>query len=445
MENLARGLAISLLSTALIHTSSHSADIEGFDMQRCVNMGNSLEAPRDQPWGKPVNTDHFSLIKAQGFDTIRLPVRWSDYIDEKDQIEVEFLDHVENIIDEALAHDLNIILNIHHFEAIMASPASETETLIKIWSQVADRFQHHNDSLWFEVINEPHNQLKGDALHTVQKTAVETIRQSNPERIIILGGENWSGINSLGTNISPPDNNIVYTYHYYDPFDFTHQKAPWVGENGPKETRDWGSEKDQSDLSKAVEKALRFKQDIDRPVFVGEFGAYDIIENSERVQYVGDVRKALDDAQIPWCLWAFSNTFALYDEEHGGWDVDMLQALIPDRDVMQTQVISAADVTIDDQAWGQFLPYFVGDTDFTSNALTGVAIIKPGEEIHPPHKHIEEEFLMVLEGNGTWTIGDDDFPAKAGDILYAAPWDLHGIKNTGSVPLKFVVFKYNKR
>lgn len=92
-----------------------------------------------------------------------------------------------------------------------------------------------------------------------------------------------------------------------------------------------------------------------------------------------------------------------------------------------------------------FYNYFQGETVGTTNALTGVAVIEPGHEIHPPHKHAEEEYLMIIEGEGRWVLNGREFAAKAGDILYAAPWDLHGIFNTGSKPLKFVVFKWSSK
>ena len=66
-------------------------------------------------------------------------------------------------------------------------------------------------------------------------------------------------------------------------------------------------------------------------------------------------------------------------------------------------------------------------------------------EIHPPHEHAEEEYLMGLECYGTWHLMGRDFPATKGDMLYAAPWDLHGIHNTGDKPLTLVVWKWNNK
>ncbi|MBB1287616.1 cupin domain-containing protein [Pseudoalteromonas sp. SR43-6] len=79
------------------------------------------------------------------------------------------------------------------------------------------------------------------------------------------------------------------------------------------------------------------------------------------------------------------------------------------------------------------------------DAITGVAVIKPNNEIHPAHQHPDEEYLMILEGSGTWTLNGKSQPARTGDILFAAPNDVHGIYNNGDVPLKFVVVRYQAK
>ncbi len=106
---------------------------------------------------------------------------------------------------------------------------------------------------------------------------------------------------------------------------------------------------------------------------------------------------------------------------------------------------SEADAAREDADWGTFYTYHAGETHGTVDGLAGVAVIDPGREIHPPHRHAEEELLMVVEGEGTWHLLGEERPATAGDLLYAAPWDVHGITNTGDVPLRFVVWKWSSR
>lgn len=108
-------------------------------------------------------------------------------------------------------------------------------------------------------------------------------------------------------------------------------------------------------------------------------------------------------------------------------------------------IISQADTASDTADWGTFYPYFTDDTHALSPVLVGVAKIDAGQQIHPPHRHADEEYLMVTKGRGTWSLNGVTSPAKAGDILFARAWDYHGITAADDSPLEFVVFKYGAK
>ena len=92
-----------------------------------------------------------------------------------------------------------------------------------------------------------------------------------------------------------------------------------------------------------------------------------------------------------------------------------------------------------------FHTYFSGETIGTKDTIVGVAVIEANNEIHPPHQHADEEYLYIVEGSGEWTLNGVKTPAKKGDVLYVAPWDMHGIYNTGNVPMKFFITRANSK
>lgn len=304
-----------------------------FTAKRCVNMGNALETPKGYDWGgRAYGEADYKRIAAAGFDTVRIPVRWSDFTGPAPEFRIhpDFAALVDRQVAWATAAGLNVVLNVHHFEEIMDDPDSQMTRFAAIWTELSGRYASLPDTVWFEVLNEPHKELKGRAMRQAQAQALAIIRRKNPQRIVILGGEEWSGIRTLGTNLSTDDPNVVYTFHYYDPFDFTHQQATWLGKDMPKGTRAWGSQEDRAELSAAVEAARAFREATGRPVLLGEFGVHTPVENSERSEWAGAVASAMGEAGIPWCLWSYGNTFALYTDERG-WDTSMLKALIPDQ------------------------------------------------------------------------------------------------------------------
>jgi len=92
-----------------------------------------------------------------------------------------------------------------------------------------------------------------------------------------------------------------------------------------------------------------------------------------------------------------------------------------------------------------FHTYFYGETIGTKDTIVGLAIIEPNNEIHPPHQHAEEEFLYIVEGSGTWTLNGVETAANTGDVLYVSPWDMHGIFNTGDMPMKFFITRSSSK
>jgi mannose-6-phosphate isomerase-like protein (cupin superfamily) len=115
------------------------------------------------------------------------------------------------------------------------------------------------------------------------------------------------------------------------------------------------------------------------------------------------------------------------------------------RDAMSSAIVSRSEALKQDSEWGTLYSYYEGESFGTKDGLAAVAVIKPGQQIHPPHEHAEEEYLMVLEGSGTWYLNGKESAAKAGDMMYAKPWDVHGLRNTGKKSLQFVVWKWNSK
>lgn len=112
---------------------------------------------------------------------------------------------------------------------------------------------------------------------------------------------------------------------------------------------------------------------------------------------------------------------------------------------LRTKVVTEDQTHITQYDGSYFKTYFYGRTATSINTIAGIAVIEPNNEIHPPHKHKEDEFLMIIEGNGEWFINGEKFEAKPGDMLYAAPDDIHGLFNSGDTPLKFVIFKWQQK
>lgn len=320
-----------LLSTCLmlaLAAGFQNSRADSFDTQRCINMGNALDAPNEGEWGHTIEESSFRKIKQAGFDTVRIPVRWSAHTSAGPDytIDPEFFTRVSEVIDQALDQDLKVIVNIHHFDELNKHPKENFEKFMALWAQIAPRYASLPDSVYFEILNEPNQELEGDLLRTILTEAFQEIRKTNPTRILILGGENWSGINSLPSIPAIDDPNQVYTFHYYDPFKFTHQKAAWTDLKDSGKVK-WGSREDKKALKAAADYAGRVQTETGIPVFMGETGGYEKAPRKDVVKYTKRTREAFEEAGIAWCVWNFTATFPFYDSTKNEWDKEKLSAL----------------------------------------------------------------------------------------------------------------------
>lgn len=325
-----RKSGIAALLCAVMYFPAQAAT-NSLPVGRCVNMGNHLEAPTEGAWGgRKIADDDFRIIAKAGFNTIRLPVRWSTHAGNEPRYAIDpaYMKRVKQVVANARAAGLNIILNSHHFEEIHSDPSdANIAKLAGMWTQIAAAFADQpNDKLWFEIENEPHDKFKDSNLLKVLVPALNEIRKSNPTRPVIIGGEFWSGVDSLKTLKLPDDPNIVPTFHYYEPFYFTHQGATWVNPVPPT-GRVYGTAEDQAQLTTDVQKVRDYIARTGKTPFMGEFGANGPIPLDERVKYQTAVRVAFDEIGIGMCAWGFTNTFPLYDSEKKQWVPGMRAAM----------------------------------------------------------------------------------------------------------------------
>jgi mannose-6-phosphate isomerase-like protein (cupin superfamily) len=112
---------------------------------------------------------------------------------------------------------------------------------------------------------------------------------------------------------------------------------------------------------------------------------------------------------------------------------------------LKSQIVRQDETRITKGDWGEMYHYFAGESPATRNVLVAVAVVQPGKAVHRAHRHAMEEYLMLVEGSGVWSLEGKETPAKTGDVLYAAPWVYHGLTNTGTAPLRFAVVRYSAK
>jgi len=300
-----------------------------------INLGNALEAPSEGEWGMVIKEEYFSLIKNAGFDSVRIPVRWSAHTGTNSPytIDEEFLQRVHQVVNWAVEQDLAVIINIHHFNELMEEPSQHKQKFLSIWDQVGRSFKDYPEEIVFEILNEPHSNMTQSVWNNYLEEAVRTIRTSNPERVLMAGTAPWGGFDGLQKLELPEDDRqLIATVHYYNPFRFTHQGAEWVDDN----TDSWlgttwtGTDNQKSNVNADFDAVEQWSKDNDRPVHVGEFGAYNKAPEPSRAAWTKYIRTAAEQRDFSWAYWEFGAGFGVYDRDKNQWRTPLLDALVND-------------------------------------------------------------------------------------------------------------------
>ncbi len=300
---------------------------------RGVNLGNALEAPKEGEWGVRLEEHYFDLIKQAGFDSVRIPTRWSSHTAHSTpyRIDQEFIDRVKWAVDNAIRRRLLAVLNMHHYEEIFTRPDEHRERFLAIWAQIAEQFKDYPSALSFELLNEPHDKLTAAKWNSLLAEAITVIRRTNPTRKIVVGPAGWNAVSELRTLRLPEDDrNLVVTFHYYSPFQFTHQGASWAG----RQSQQWlgtkwtGTAMEKAAVRRDLDTAIRWAVEHRRPIYLGEFGAYSRADMESRARWTQFVADEAIRRRIGFAYWEFCAGFGLYDADKKQWREPLKKALL---------------------------------------------------------------------------------------------------------------------
>ena len=295
-----------------------------------VNLGNALDAPNEGAWGITLRDEDFTSIAQAGFKHVRIPVRWSAHAlaEAPYTIDAKFAARVKWAIDSALAAGLRAIVNVHHYEEMAKEPDQHVQRLVGLWKQIAEAYKAYPDTLYFELLNEANGALTGEKNNPLIKDLLAQVRPSNPDRAVIVGSVEWNSYRGLPVLELPDDPNLIVTIHYYDPFNFTHQGAPWVNKQNDLGVEWPGRVGTRDHVADDFNTAVEWANEHQRPLYLGEFGAFNKAEMSARVRWTASVVQEARKRGISYAYWEHRSGFGLYDLGTETWRKPLLDAVL---------------------------------------------------------------------------------------------------------------------
>ena len=192
-------------------------------------------------------------------------------------------------------------------------------------------YKLYPDRFFFEILNEPNDQLTADLWNSFLSDALKVIRESNPYRTVLIGTAEWGGVAALNKlKLPEQERNLIVTFHYYNPFHFTHQGAEWVDGSNAWLGTTWSATMDQKNaVLQDFGRILSWAQTHNRPVHMGEFGAYSKADMNSRINWTRFLVTQAEHFQWSWAYWEFCSGFGIYDPANDHWQTGLLHALLP--------------------------------------------------------------------------------------------------------------------
>lgn len=260
---------------------------------------------------------------------------------------------VDNFVGWCRENKLNVVLNLHKAVGSycdVPSPvdlfedAGLQDRFVAFWMEFERRY-HADNAVVFELLNEVKN-VEPKIWNALVARTIQEIRKVNPTRKIIVGSTCWNSCHKLKELQLFDDENVIYTFHFYEPFEFTHQRGvlqksplyynramPYPGDieryrdykrfvEGAKNPYPQYARMDVSVLRNWLQPAFDFaKAHPDKILWCGEFGTIRHCDMASRENWMNDVILLLKEHGISYCVWNYlstpndGNRFSLVDDD----------------------------------------------------------------------------------------------------------------------------------
>lgn len=319
---------VALMLTPLAAQAEITPEAQVAAMQRGVNIIGYDPLWKDASKAR-FKPELMQTIKDGGFDTVRINLHAFDHMDGQNRLSAYYFSTLDTMVQAATAADLHVILDLHNFMECADDVTACRPKVMAFWAQMSEHYKSAPDTVMFEILNEPYGPVN-DVWNDMIVENLNIIRKTNPERNVVVGPVSWNNFSQLDKlKLPEADRHLIVTFHYYDPFPFTHQGASWTPQFKDVSGIRWTPDEGAAQLNADFDKVQAWSQKANRPIFMGEFGAYDKAPMESRIAWTNAVARAAEARGWAWGYWQFDSNFIVYDIPKGEWFAPIHDALIP--------------------------------------------------------------------------------------------------------------------
>lgn len=311
-----------------------------------------------------IQEEDIRQIASWGMDHVRLPIDYPVLEDDSNPFvyKEDGFAYIDNCISWCKKYGLNVILDLHRAPGFFFGTLDKNtlfddenmqERFVRLWLAFTKRYLSEGDNVLFELMNEV-VEPTSERWNKLAHRTIKAIREIDPNRVIVYGGNQYNSITMLKEIDIVEDERVVYTFHFYLPFLFTHQKAGWnlltktwnktlhypgkaegFFEFLKQHPEFWHGEGEpageepvfnKENMLKDVQPAIDFIESTGKEVYCGEYGVIDVAPRDSRVRWHRDFVDILKELKIGRAVWSYKKmNFGLVDENGNVIDEELVR------------------------------------------------------------------------------------------------------------------------
>ena len=333
-----------------------------------VNLGGWLSQCDNNDYSEKhfsefITEKDLDVIKGWGLDHVRLPFDYNVIMTDSGEFIESGFKYIDFCVDECEKRGLNVVLDLHKTAGFVFDnldcfdffdSAELQELFIKLWREMTHRYGNRKNVV-FELLNEVTDEAVAGKWNVIVEKAVGEIRKLNKDIRIIVGGIFNNSIYGMTLLEKPCAENMVFTFHCYDPLIFTHQKAYWVAEMPSDfelpypipesemyrrtvgllgERKDNTLDKDNNEMissayfERLFAEACRIAEQNNVPLYCGEYGVIDRADPECTVRWFEDIHAAFEKMGIAHAAWTYKEKdFGISGEHYNNVRDELIKLL----------------------------------------------------------------------------------------------------------------------
>ncbi len=293
-------------------------------------------------------------ISEWGLDHVRLPVDHELVRSADGRLNNDGFQYIDRCLEWCEYYDLNMILDLHKTAGFSFDEKADDffrnprlqDSFIALWEEFARRYGRYADRLSFELLNEVVDINAADVWNDIVKRTIAVIRKYAPFTKILVGGVRCNSVLWIRRLDAPYDENVVYTFHFYEPLIFTHQSAYWVDKMPSDYSMEYPNDYDtvvsetekhlppmcrefyntirtgkvdKSFIRAAFADALKAAEERNASIYCGEYGIIDKADLASTLNWFSDINSVFEEYGISRALWTYKGKdFGIADEHYHG-------------------------------------------------------------------------------------------------------------------------------